>query len=218
MESSQKIELAREYMQAFHQNDFSGHDIAHVERVVSLANYIAKEEHNENQMIIILAAMLHDTIDSKLTDYETSLYKLKKFLQRIDINQDDIKHILHIIEHMSFKSGKNNHVVLSEEGQIVRDADRLDAIGAIGIARAFQYAGYFKEPMWTEKIDGYPTNEEDIRKLSPSAIRHFYDKLLILKDLMHTTTAQAIAKERHAFMEQFLNQFFNEWHHLNIKK
>ncbi|RZH99738.1 HD domain-containing protein, partial [Staphylococcus condimenti] len=104
---------------------------------------------------------------------------------------------------------------MSREGYIVRDADRLDAIGAIGIARTFQFAGHFNEPMWVGEIPDNISGEYDLDDYSPSAIKHFYDKLFKLKDLMHTETAQAIAEERHRFMEYFVAQFFKEWDFTN---
>ena len=212
MEQSQQIKLAQDYMYHFHENDYSGHDIAHVERVTSLARIIYQSEQQGNELIIILSALLHDVIDDKLTNKEQSLNRLKTFLNTIELSKDDQLHILFIIENLSYRQGTNNNVKLTIEGQIVRDADRLDALGAIGIARTFQFAGHFNEPMWTELPYSSPPNLEDIVTLPPSAIRHFYDKLLKLKDLMHTSTGHKLAQERHDFMKQFLTQFYSEWH------
>ena len=179
MNQAEQILLAKEYMYQFHKNDYSGHDIAHIERVTLLAKYIAKQEHQGDFLTIVLSALLHDVIDDKLTD----------------------KH-----------HGRNNDVTLPIEGQIVRDADRLDAIGAIGIARTFQFSGHFNEPMWTESPYHSIPSEKDMVDLPPSAIRHFYDKLLKLKKLMHTQTGFQLAEERHQFMKLFLSQFYSEWH------
>lgn len=212
MEQSQQIKLAHDYMYRFHENDYSGHDIAHVERVTSLVRAIYQSEQQGNESIIILSALLHDVIDDKLTNKEQALDQLKNFLNRIELSKDEQQHILFIIQNLSYRKGNNNNVELSIEGQIVRDADRLDAIGAIGIARTFQFAGHFNEPMWTESPHSNPPTPEDIVTLSPSAIRHFYDKLLKLKDLMHTSTGRKLAQERHDFMKQFLTQFYSEWH------
>lgn len=213
MNNQERIELAQQFMENIHQYDFSGHDIAHVYRVTSLAEYIAKHENVEQPLVITLAALLHDTVDTKLVDSNIQLQSLTQFLQTLDLSLQTQQHILHIIQHMSYNNGQNNHVSLSIEGQIVRDADRLDAIGAIGIARTFQFAGHFNEPMWTQQLDYEDIANQDINQLPPSAIKHFYEKLFKLKDLMHTTTARQIALERHHFMESFVKQFLTEWNY-----
>ena len=187
-----QLDLCRQYMLDFHAHDYSGHDIAHVERVTSLALKIAKAEQCQRIDIVEIASLLHDTVDSKLTTSDAE--------------------IIFIIKHLSYRNGENNQIPLSLEGQIVRDADRLDAIGAIGIARAFQFAGHFNEPMWTELPTSSIPSADEITTFEPSAIRHFYDKLLKLKDLMHTETARNIAIQRHDFMKQFINQFFDDWY------
>lgn len=219
MDYLEQIEHAKQYMYQFHKNDTTGHDVAHVERVLHLARYIAKSENIGNKLIIELACLLHDTVDHKLTNKSKSLVSLTKFFQQIHLTNAQQQHILHIINHMSYNGGKNDTVQLSIEGQIVRDADRLDAIGAIGIARTFQFAGHFGEPMWQSHT--LHTNNENIQQMPPttdilnspqSAIKHFYDKLFKLKDLMHTTTAKDLATERHIYMERFIQQFFQEWY------
>ncbi|MCD8860112.1 phosphohydrolase [Staphylococcus gallinarum] len=219
MDYLEQIKHAKAYMYQFHKNDTTGHDVAHVERVLHLARYISDSEQIGSKIIIELASLLHDTVDDKLTNQSEGLVALTNFLQQLQLTSHQQQHILHIIKHMSYKDGKNNAVQLSIEGQIVRDADRLDALGAIGIARTFQFAGHFGEPMWqTSTID---TNVEkaqqiphtnDIMHSPPSAIKHFYDKLFKLKDLMHTTTAKKLAEERHIYMENFVKQFFQEWY------
>ncbi|PNZ29501.1 metal-dependent phosphohydrolase [Staphylococcus petrasii] len=212
MDYHRKVTLAREYMQNFHKDDYSGHDIAHVERVTLLAQHIRKQEQQGDELTITLAALLHDVIDDKLTNKDEAVQQLLKFLKTLEIDESTQNHILHIIQNLSYRNGKNNNVELSIEGQIVRDADRLDAIGAIGIARTFQFAGHFDEPMWTASPNDNVPPTETIPSLPPSAIRHFYDKLLKLKDLMHTSTGKEFAQQRHDFMEQFLKQFYSEWH------
>ena len=214
MENELKIKHACNYMKMVHKDDHTGHDIAHVERVHTLAKYIALNEGLVHTTIIELAALLHDTVDSKITNEQQAYDKLSTFLETIDLTQDDIQHVLHIIQNMSYRGGKNNQATLSIEGQIVRDADRLDALGAIGIARTFQFAGYFGEPMWTESKLPKNFNDDTLSTLSPSAIKHFYEKLFKLKDLMHTNTAKQIAIQRHDFMEHFVSQFLSEWHQL----
>lgn len=208
------LNQANEYMAHFHKNDATGHDIAHVNRVVKMATYISKQEQAGDLLTIQLASLLHDTVDTKLTNTQKALQNLKSFLTNLQLAPEQLQHILYIIENISYKNGQNNLVSLSIEGQIVRDADRLDAIGAIGIARTFQFSGHFKESMWKEH-DTKNINEVDTSlysEWSPSAIKHFYEKLFKLKDLMHTTTAKQIAQERHQYMQQFVEQFFNEWY------
>lgn len=213
MNPERQITRAYEYMSAFHQNDTTGHDIAHVSRVVKLATHIASLEQPADYFIIKMAALLHDTVDTKLTNATTAKNKLQAFLSEIGVSSRDATHICFIIAHMSFKNGQNNDITLSKEGQIVRDADRLDAIGAIGIARTFQFAGHFNEAMWSGDVtlEALEQNEVSIDQLSPSAIKHFYEKLFTLKSLMHTNSAKAIAQQRHQFMELYIQQFFAEW-------
>lgn len=212
MNQAEQILLAKEYMYQFHKNDYSGHDIAHIERVTSLAKYIAKQEHQGDFLTIVLSALLHDVIDDKLTDKHHALSELHQFFKKIELDDTVQKNIIFIIKHLSYRNGRNNDVTLPIEGQIVRDADRLDAIGAIGIARTFQFSGHFNEPMWTESPYHSIPSEKDMVDLPPSAIRHFYDKLLKLKKLMHTQTGFQLAEERHQFMKLFLSQFYSEWH------
>ena len=150
MNSRMKIKKAYEYMKSFHKNDTTGHDIAHVERVYNNACYIAKRENITDTLVIELSSLLHDTVDSKLTDEILAYDQLKQFLSTLDLSSEISQQVLYIIKYMSYRAGKNNHVKLSIDGEIVRDADRLDAIGAIGIARTFQFSGHFGEPMWTE--------------------------------------------------------------------
>ena len=215
MNSRMKIKKAYEYMKSFHQHDTTGHDIAHVERVYNNACYIAKRENITDTLVIELSSLLHDTVDSKLTDEILAYDQLKQFLSTLDLSSEISQQVLYIIKHMSYRAGKNNHVKLSIDGEIVRDADRLDAIGAIGIARTFQFSGHFGEPMWTEtKLSNEELHTSLVEELDNSAIKHFYEKLFKLKDLMHTTTAKQIAIQRHEFMERFVSQFFSEWHQL----
>ncbi|MDR7620402.1 HD domain-containing protein [Staphylococcus argenteus] len=213
MQYSKIIDAAQQYMESIHQDDYTGHDIAHVYRVTELAKSIAKKEGIKDTLIIELSSLLHDTVDEKLVDVDKQLDALKSFLASLSLSDETQEHILFIITHMSYRNGKNNHVALSLDGQIVRDADRLDAIGAIGIARTFQFAGHFGEPMRTEQMPFNNINDDLIERLPSSAIKHFFEKLLKLQSLMHTETAQKIAKERHDFMVMYLQQFFTEWNY-----
>ena len=201
-------------MKQCHKNDTSGHDVAHVERVVKIALHIAEQEQQGDRLVIQLAALLHDTVDSKLTDEIAATVKLQQFLEQQNLSQSQQLEIMFIIKHMSYNKGANDQVELPIEGQIVRDADRLDALGAIGIARTFQFAGHFNEPMWIEPKTSHPLLDEEIDKQDtpPSAIKHFYEKLLKLKSLMHTETGKEMAHERHEYMKRFVTQFFDEWY------
>ena len=200
MNSRMKIKKAYEYMKSFHQHDTTGHDIAHVERVYNNACYIAKRENITDTLVIELSSLLHDTVDSKLTDEILAYDQLKQFLSTLDLSSEISQQVLYIIKHMSYRAGKNNHVKLSIDGEIVRDADRLAAIG------------HFGEPMWTEtKLSNEELHTSLVEELDNSAIKHFYEKLFKLKDLMHTPTAKKLAEERHQFMIQYLKQFMSEW-------
>lgn len=214
MNNKERLSLANAYMYDFHKDDVTGHDVAHVNRVLHLATYIAQQENAADLLTIKLASILHDTVDHKLTDVDQAIQHLTSFLHKLILPEQQQQHILHIIQHMSYNNGNNNSIALSIEGQIVRDSDRLDALGAIGIARTFQFAGYFGEPMWvendTQSIDHTTLAHYD--NWSPSAVKHFYEKLFKLKDLMHTSTAKQLAEQRHQFMRQFINQFFEEWY------
>ncbi|CAM3192089.1 phosphohydrolase [Staphylococcus argensis] len=215
MKKTEQIWRAEQYMKEVHQHDVSGHDVAHVYRVVSLALYLAdQEEKTVDCHVIHLVALLHDTVDEKLFIEHDAIEKLQRFLIEIELTHAEIEDLLHIIQYMSYRGGRNNHVALSFEGQIVRDADRLDALGAIGIARTFQYAGHSGEAMWTgdatfEQLEY--ASDSDIHALSPSAIQHFYEKLFKLRDLMHTESGRALAEQRHQFMKQFVETFMTEW-------
>lgn len=181
-------------------NEFSGeetgHDFFHIERVVNNAKRIAKEE-NADLFLVELAAWLHDLGDYKLNEgLDKSEELITKFLRTQNVDYKLISKIIEIVSQVSFSKGKTT---TSIEAQIVQDADRLDAIGAIGIARCFAYGGKKQREIWNPE------------KPKETSIHHFYDKLLKLKDLMNTATAKKIAEERHIFLEEFLNRFHKEW-------
>ncbi len=192
----------------------SGHDWFHIERVYNNANLIAKAE-NVDISVVQLAALLHDIADSKFNNGNETIgpQKAKTFLKSINLEADKINHIVKIIANMSFsKSLENKELFTSLELQVVQDADRLDAIGAIGIARAFNYGGYKNRLMYDPKIaPKLNQTKEAYKKSKAPTINHFYEKLLLLKDKMNTKTGKKIATERHNFMKLFLNQFYNEW-------
>ncbi len=189
----------------------SGHDWWHIARVRTMARRIGEQE-DADLFLIELAALLHDIADEKLNpSEEEGLKKVKNWLDFLEIPQSLSLEVLEIISTMSFKGG-NQTKMKTIEGKIVQDADRLDAIGAIGIARTFAYAGSKGDLIYEPTI---PVREsltkEEYRNGQSTAINHFYEKLLKLQGTLNTESARQIAKERHQFMEVYLEQFFKEW-------
>lgn len=191
-----------------------GHDWFHIERVYKNTKLIAKSE-KVNHLVVELAALLHDIADSKFHNGDENIgpEKASYFLKTQKIEESTISHVIKIIKNMSFsKSLENTKLFNSIELQVVQDADRLDAIGAIGIARAFNYGGFKDRLLYDPKIKPKLKQSKEVYKKSTApTINHFYEKLLLLKGKMNTTTAKLIAKERHNFMENYLSQFYDEW-------
>jgi uncharacterized protein len=190
----------------------SGHDWLHIYRVWNMSCFLAQAEGIQSY-VIELAALLHDIADHKFNNGDCSIGPqiAHKILEECNVSPTVIKHVTNIIEHISFKGALVKDSVMSIEGKIVQDADRLDAIGAIGIARTFAYGGYKKRLLYDPTV--HPQLHKSFEEYSANAsssINHFYEKLLLLKDRMHTETAKKIAQERHAFMELYLQTFFNE--------
>jgi len=181
-----------------------GHDWWHVYRVWKIVRQIARRE-NADLFVVELGALLHDIADSKFHDGDETIgpRKAKEFLESLKVEPEVITHVQKIIANISFKSAAHHQEFRSPELDAVQDADRLDALGAIGIARAFNYGGHKGRPMYdpaiAPELNTAPT------------INHFYEKLLLLKDRMNTRTGKEMAMERHRFMEQFLTQFYAEW-------
>lgn len=192
-------------------NEGSGHDWYHIERVWKMASKLAAKEQ-ANSYIVELAALMHDLIDDKLvSSKDEAVQEVEYWLEGAGVSSSDSERIMDIIQTISFKGG-NGRKLTTLEAQIVQDADRLDAIGAIGIARCFTYAGSKGDVIFNPELSVRESmTEKEYREGPSSAVHHFYEKLLKLKDLMNTETAKQIAEERHAFMEDFLIQFFNEW-------
>lgn len=189
-----------------------GHDWFHIERVYNNALNIAQHE-NCDSTIVALGALLHDIADSKFHDGdETVGPKLAwEFLEKQNVSEDTIIHVVNIIENISFKGGNFERKFSSIELDVVQDADRLDAIGAIGIARTFNYGGFKNRPLYNPEIaPNLNMSKEEYKHSVSATINHFYEKLLLLKDKMNTKTGKSIAEERHAYMEKFLEQFFAE--------
>jgi len=192
--------------------DATGHDWFHVDRVRRNALHICKEERTGDPFVIEMAALLHDIPDEKLNENaEKGKEKLASFFKTITLPEETQNHITQIIESISYKGGIKQQL-RTVEAKIVQDADRLDAIGAIGIARAFAYGGKKGQPIYnpTIKVREEMTLEE-YRKGKSTSIHHFYEKLLKLKDLINTSTARKMAESRQELMLIFLQQFYQEW-------
>lgn len=191
----------------------AGHDWFHIERVWKLSKKIAEKEGG-NLEVIELSALLHDIADPKFHNGdETLALKISKdFLEEIHVEGELIEQVLFVIKNISFKNRAEAPENPPLELQIVQDADRLDAIGAIGIARTFNFGGFKNNLMYHQEIKpNLGMNKEEYKKSNGTTINHFYEKLLLLKDLMNTETAKRIASERHNFMLQFLDEFYKEW-------
>lgn len=206
------LEKTRSFVKDKLYGEGSGHDWYHIERVVNLANHIGRKE-NGDLFIIEMTALLHDIDDWKFSKgTETNTTVTETFLKSQNISQEIIDKIITIIRTMSFKGGVVDSTQNTLEGMIVQDADRLDAIGAIGIARTFAYGGSKHRPIYDPTIKPIDfTSLEEVKNAENHTINHFYEKLLKLKDLMNTKTAKEIAQERHDFMENFLKEFYKEW-------
>lgn len=190
-----------------------GHDWWHIYRVWQSARHIAAGE-SVDMLVVELGALLHDIADAKFHngDEEIGPAKAGTFLQRLAVPATVIDHVVLIIRHISFKGGNNERIFYSPELGVVQDADRLDAIGAIGIARAFNYGGFKQRALHDPAIvPNLQMTREEYKKNTAPTINHFYEKLLLLKDRMNTASGREMAEERHQFMEQFLTRFYQEW-------
>lgn len=191
----------------------SGHDWWHIQRVWNNTKLILETE-DADHLVCELTALLHDIADSKFHDGDETIGPrvAGEFLASIGVDQKIIEHVQNIILNMSFKASLGEVAFHSKELEIAQDADRLDAIGAIGIARAFSYGGYKNREMYDPNIKPKTNlSKEEYKNTTAPTINHFYEKLLLLKDKMNTPTAKAIAEQRHQYMEGFLQQFYAEW-------
>lgn len=190
----------------------SGHDWTHIERVWKNAKNISKTEEC-NLFVVELGALLHDIADWKFSGSDTEGSRItREWLGGLKVENEKIEDVCHIIDNISYKGAKVENKIKTIEGMIVQDADRLDALGAIGIARCFSYGGYRQRTMYDPEIK--PTmheSYEQYKKSEGTTVNHFYEKLLLLKDKMNTKSGKVIAEERHKYMEGFLSQFFDEW-------
>lgn len=191
----------------------AGHDWFHIERVYKTAQTINTIEKGD-ELIVALAALLHDIADSKFNngDEEIGPQKAGDFLKSINVDLEIILQVQQIIRNLSYKASLGTLTFSSKELDIVQDADRLDAIGAIGIARAFTYGGYKNRVLYNPAIKpNLNMSKEEYKNTTAPTINHFYEKLLLLKDLMKTQTGKQLAEKRHQFMLDYLEQFYAEW-------
>jgi uncharacterized protein len=192
--------------------DGTGHDWWHVYRVWKMARRIGQAE-NADPLVVELAALLHDIADWKLHDGDSTIgpNMAREWLISLNLAPATVEHICQIVANMSFKGAAVEQQPLSLEGQVVQDADRLDAMGAIGIARAFAFGGAKGRAIYDPAVEPTDHRTPEAYLKGSHTINHFYEKLLLLKDRMNTAMGRAIAEARHRFMEEYLRQFFEEW-------
>ncbi len=207
------ITNTEEFVKKILKNAEGGHDWFHILRVWNNAKLIAKNERVD-KFVVELGALLHDIADSKFYNGDESIGPkvAREFLESEQVEETIIIHVEQIISNISYKGGNFNQTFTSPELNVVQDADRLDAIGAIGIARCFNYGGFKNRALYDPEIQpNLNMTKEEYKKSDAPTINHFYEKLLLLKDKMNTSTGKKIAEERHQYMETFLQQFYNEW-------
>lgn len=213
MNTQQIIKNTETFVKNSLKNAEGGHDWFHILRVWNNAKLISKNE-NVDGFVVELGALLHDIADSKFHDGDETIGPkiARKFLESQQVDDSIIVHIEKIINNISFKGGNFEQKFNSPELEVIQDADRLDAIGAVGIARTFNYGGFKNRPLYNPEILPELNQTKEAYKNSEApTINHFYEKLLLLKDRMNTVTGREIAADRHLYMEHFLTQFYNEW-------
>ena len=195
------------------ENAEGGHDWFHIERVYKNSLLIAKDEDCD-LTVVQLGALLHDIADSKFHDGDETVgpRTARAFLEAENVDESIIQHVINIIENISFKGGNFGQQFNSKELEIVQDADRLDALGAIGIARCFNYGGFKNRTLYNPDIKpNLNMSKEEYKNSESPTLNHFYEKLLLLKNKMNTLTGKKLAESRHQYMEDFLSQFYAEW-------
>src|SRR5688500_1654153 len=214
MSKASIIEQTAAHVKQTFSGEGSGHDWWHIYRVWQNAQHVGQAEGDVDLYIVELAALLHDIADWKFHDgdLDAGPRAARQWLESLQVEESIIAHVCEIIANLSFKGAGEKVATLSREGQVVQDADRLDAIGAVGIARTFAYGGHKSREMYNpDEPPQHHQTFEQYRANQGSTINHFYEKLLLLRDRMNTATARQLADERHTFMEQFLDRFFREW-------
>ena len=213
MNQQETIDNTEAFVKKTLQNAEGGHNWFHIERVFKNAKKIAAFEEVD-EFVVALGALLHDIADSKFHDGDETIgpRMAREFLEQQQVQEEVILHVENIIKWISFKGGNEAQKFQSPELDVVQDADRLDALGAIGIARTFNYGGHKGRPIYDPEIKpNLNMSKEEYKKSSAPTVNHFYEKLFLLKDRMNTKTGKKLAEERHEFMEQFLEQFYKEW-------
>ncbi len=207
------IKKTAEYAKKILEGEGSGHDWWHVYRVWQIAKEIGKTE-KADMFVVELAALLHDIADYKLHggDEEIGPKTAEKWLKKLSVEKKSSDQVVDIIRNINFKGAKVKHDIKALEGKIVFDADKLDAMGAIGIARTFAFGGHMDREIYNPNVKPYLHKSfEEYKNGKSHTINHFYEKLLLLKNIMHTKTAKKIAKRRHKYMEEYLEKFYKEW-------
>ncbi len=207
------IQQTIDYVKSELENAEGGHDWWHIYRVWKTAKQIAASEPVDIR-VVELGALLHDIADSKFHDGDETIgpRKASEFLTSIGVDQKTIDHVILIIQNISFGGGNFEKKFHSPELEVVQDADRLDALGAIGIARTFNYGGFKNRAIYDPNIPPeLNMTKAEYKKSTAPSVNHFYEKLLLLKDLMNTPTGKKMAEQRHQFMETYLDQFYQEW-------
>ncbi len=215
MKNSDIIKHTVQFVKTTLQGAEGGHDWFHIERVWKNSIHIAKNE-DVDLFIVEMGALLHDIADAKFHEGDENVgpKKARKFLEGLNVDENIIQHIENIIKNISYKNSLESGLkkFRSKELDVIQDADRLDAIGAIGIARAFNYGGFKNMELYNPEIKlNLHQSKEEYKKSKAPTINHFYEKLLLLKDKMNTRSGRQFALERHKFMEQYLDQFYKEW-------
>ena len=219
-EQHKKVDACHFFVKNELKESEKGHDWWHIERVWRTSRQIAESEP-VSLFVVELSALLHDIADSKFNggDEEIGPSKAGKFLESLKVEPAVVEHVVQIVRNISFGGGNDMKSFTSLELQVVQDADRLDAMGAIGIARAFHYGGYKNRLLYhPEILPNLKMSKEEYKKSDAPTINHFYEKLLLLKDRMNTPTGKALATRRHAFMEAFLEEFELEWYATQMKE
>jgi len=213
MDKNDVIKKTKDYVRDTLGGESSGHDWWHVYRVWKIAQHIGEKEHAD-MFIVETAALLHDIADYKLHggDEEIGPRTAREWLESLQVSESEIEHICNIIRNLSFNGANVKTEMPTKEGMIVQDADRLDALGAIGVARTFAYGGHKGREMYDPNIKPVMHSSfEEYKKNNSPTINHFYEKLLLLKDLMNTDIAKQLATGRTKYMEEYLDKFYKEW-------
>ncbi|WP_273724727.1 HD domain-containing protein [Leuconostoc mesenteroides] len=211
-----QLEMINRYMKDALTKDNTGHSIDHINRVLALANKILAHEKKADAFVVRAAALLHDVYDDKLYDSQEDILAAKNnmisFLLSIGVHPEMIEEITYIIDNMSWSKSLEGTQELNINGQIVQDADRLEAMGAIAITRAITYGAVKNRVLYDPEIQPHlPQNKTDYRNQKSTTINHFYEKLLLIQDKLNTDTARKISESRQPFMLSFLAQFKAEW-------